>query len=146
MSTLAVSAPPSLSRTSTAQSRETAGQQTALEPVGAMWTMLTLVAAKTKDSLLGSLVTLGPMRPVPPPFLWLLAQSPHLQPSPDLWVPRMARTSPPMVTQPLDQFPQALDPADMDLDMDLVMVQVLAMVLVIALDLDPVLAVCMDPI
>ena len=88
------------------------------------------------------------MRPVPPPFLWLLAPLPPLQPSLDLWVPRMARTSPPMVTQPLDQFPQALDPADMDmdLDMDLVMVQVLAMVLVIALDLDPVQAVCMDPI
>jgi len=107
-----------------------------------MWTMLTLVAAKTKDSLLGSLTTLGLMRPVPPPFLLLLAPLPHLQPSLDLWVPHMARASPPMVTQPLDQCPQALDPADMDL----VMVLVLAMVLGMVLDLDPVLAVCMDPI
>merc|ERR1719420_1593782 len=109
-----------------AQSRETAEQQTALELVGAMWTMLTLAAAKTKDSLLDSLTTHGLMRLVPPPFLWLLAPLPHLQPSLDLWVPHMDRTSPPLV-----QFPQALDPADMDLDMDLHMD--LVMVLVLAL-------------
>ena len=94
----------------------------------------------------GSLTILGLMRPVPPPSLWLLAPLPRLQPSLDLWVPHMARTSPPMVTQPLDQFPLALEPVDMDLDMDLVMDLLLVLVLVMVLDLDPVLAVCMDPI
>lgn len=33
--------------------RETAGQQTAPGPVGAMWKMLTPAAARTKDSLPG---------------------------------------------------------------------------------------------
>lgn len=128
------------------QSRETVERQTALGLVGAMWTTLTLAAVKTKDSLLGSLTTLGLMRPVPLPFLLLWVPLPRLQPSLDLLVPHMARTSPPMVTQPLDQSPQALDPVAMDLAMDLVMVLVLAIVLVMVLDLDPVLAVCMVPI
>jgi len=111
-------------------SRETAGQQTAPGPVGAMWKMLTPAAARTKDSLPGSQTTPGPMRPVPPPCLWLLVPLPHLLPSLPLWVPLMVRASLPMVTPPLDPSHLALDPADMDLDLDLVMA---------------VLAVCMDP-
>lgn len=78
----------------------------------------------------GSQTTPGPMRPVPPPCLWLLVPLPHLLPSLPLWVPLMVRASLPMVTPPLDPSHLALDPADMDLDLDLVMA---------------VLAVCMDP-
>jgi len=119
MSTSAASARPSLSRTSMEPSRETAGQQTAPGPVGAMWIMLTPAAARTKDSLPGSLTTPGPMRPVLPPCLWLLVPLPHLLPSLHLWVPLMVRTSPPMVTPPLDPSHLALDPMDMDLVLDL---------------------------
>merc|ERR1712170_341228 len=74
-----------------------------------MWIMLTPAAARTKDSLPGSPTTPGPMRPVLPPCLWLLVPLPHLLPSLHLWVPLMVRTSPPMVTQPLDPSQLALD-------------------------------------
>ena len=84
---------------------------------------------------IGSLTTLGPMRPVPLLSRWQWVLSPPLQPSQRLWAPPMVSTTPPTDTQPL-----ALD----QVDMELVMVQVDMDQVDMDLDM-AVLVVCMAP-